>query len=241
VNNAIYETLGDRWYQAKDDPVALLRAEARQRTPWVLAHLAEAGRPCRVLDVGCGAGFLASPLAAAGHQVIGLDAAADSLAVAARHDATGRVGWRRGDALALPFADGAFDAVCAMDVLEHVEAPARVVAEVARVLAPGGRFFFHTFNRTWLAWLVVIKGVEWFVANTPRHLHVLRLFVRPDELATMCRAHGLSPAAWEGVRPRVDAALWRMVRTGAVPDDFTFVLMRSLLLGYAGVARKVAW
>ena len=50
------------------------------------------------------------------------------------------------------------------------------------MLAPGGRFFFHTFNRTWLAWLIVIKGVGWFVRNTPRDLHVLRLFVKPSEL-----------------------------------------------------------
>src|SRR6201999_1216443 len=113
------------------------------------------------------------------YRVTGLDASPESLVVAARHDETGSVRYERGDALALPYADASFDAVCAMDFLEHVEEPARVVAECSRVLRPGGLFFFHTFNRSFLAWLVVIKGVEWFVRNTPRDMHVLRLFIPP--------------------------------------------------------------
>jgi 2-polyprenyl-6-hydroxyphenyl methylase / 3-demethylubiquinone-9 3-methyltransferase len=190
VNNAIYEALGDRWYEANDDPVALLRAESRHRNPWVARHIDEAfgGRPIDALDVGCGAGFLSNYLAARGHRVAGLDASPESLAVAARHDPSGSADYRLGDALALPYPDASFDVACAMDFLEHVEEPARAVAEIGRVLRPGGLFFFHTFNRNPLAYLVIIKLVEWFVKNTPRDMHVLRLFVRPDELAAMCRA-----------------------------------------------------
>jgi len=59
VNNAIY-ALGDRWYSADDDPVALLRAESRLRNPWVAARVVTSvGARARVLDIGCGAGFLA--------------------------------------------------------------------------------------------------------------------------------------------------------------------------------------
>ncbi len=240
VNNAIYEALGDRWYDADDDPLALLRAESRHRNPWVAARIDDAlGVGTRaVLDVGCGAGFLANDLAARGHRVTGLDAAADSLAVARAHDATGTVDYQHGDALALPYADGSFDVVCAMDFLEHVEEPARAIAEAGRVLAPGGLFFFHTFNRTWLAWLVVIKGVEWFVRNTPHDMHVLRLFLRPDEVAAMCRAARLEPVELRGSRPRFGAAMLRMLATGRVGDGFTFTSTRSTRLGYTGYARR---
>lgn len=240
VNNAIYDELGERWYAAHDDPVALLRAESRLRNPWVAERIwAERGRAARVLDVGCGAGFLSNYLAGVGLNVTGLDASQASLDVAARHDITGKATYLLGDALRLPFDDASFDVVCAMDFLEHVEDPAAVVAEVARVLRPGGTFFFHTFNRNPLAWLVIIKGVEWFVKNTPRHMHVLRLFIKPRELEHMCVAHGLYFRVLHGSEPVVLSwAFWRMLLTRVVPPSFRFRFSRSTLLAYTGYATR---
>lgn len=240
VDNGIYARLGDRWYTASDDPVALLRAEARARNPWIADVLARTfdGRSCRVLDIGCGAGFLANDLARRGHELTALDAAEEALVVAAAHDDTRRVRWARGDATRLPFADASFEAACAMDLLEHVEDWSRVVAEAARVLAPGGLFFFHTFDRNALAWLVVIKGVEWFVRNTPRDMHVLRMFVRPRELEEACAKSGLVVQQMRGLAPDARrASFWRMLATGVVPDDFAFRFTRSLRLGYCGFCR----
>src|SRR5580704_8293083 len=121
VNREIYDRLGDRWYTAKDDPVALLRAENRCRNPWISGELAKkfAGHPCRVLDVGCGAGFLANDLARRGHAVVGLDSSAEALSVAAAHDETRSVVWKHNDADPLPFEANSFEVVCAMDFLEH--------------------------------------------------------------------------------------------------------------------------
>jgi 2-polyprenyl-6-hydroxyphenyl methylase/3-demethylubiquinone-9 3-methyltransferase len=240
VNNALYDTLGERWYAADDDPVALLRAESRLRNPWVARSIrSQLTDSARVLDIGCGAGFLSNHLASVGFRVEGLDASADSLAVAARHDLTQSVRYIEGDAAHLPYADGAFDVVCAMDFLEHVEDPARVVAEAARVLRPGGLFFFHTFNRNLLAWLVVIKGVEWFVKNTPRDMHVLRLFIKPEELRRSCRAVGLDVVELCGSAPVIwSRAFWRMLLTRVVPPDFRFQFCRSTVLAYTGYARR---
>ena len=239
VNNDIYEQLGDRWYEAADDPVALLRAESRLHNPWVLERVRERfASSARVLDIGCGGGFLTNYLAQEGLDVTGIDASPDSLAVAARHDATGRVRYRLGDALHLPFQEE-FDVVCAMDFLEHVEDPERVVAEAARVLKPGGLFLFHTFNRNRLAWLVVIKGVEWFVKNTPPDMHVLRLFIKPEELQAMCRSHGLEPVSLIGSEPVIfSRAFWQMLATREVPPDFQFRFTRSTLISYVGCAER---
>jgi 2-polyprenyl-6-hydroxyphenyl methylase / 3-demethylubiquinone-9 3-methyltransferase len=240
VNNEIYAALGDLWYTSEDSPVALLRAESKLLNPWVAAEVtAKLGeRRCRILDVGCGAGFLANHLGALGHDVTGLDASDDALAVAARHDPGHTVRYQKGDALELPFEDASFDVVCAMDLLEHVEDPEQAIAEAARVLRPSGLFFFHTFNRTFLAWLVIIKGVEWFVRNTPPRLHVLRLFLRPAEVGAMCLAHGLGAEELRGMRPRLGWPFWHMLRTRLVLPEFAFTFTRSTQLGFSGFARK---
>jgi 2-polyprenyl-6-hydroxyphenyl methylase/3-demethylubiquinone-9 3-methyltransferase len=107
------------------------------------------------------------------------------------------------------------------------------------VLSPGGLFFFHTFNRTWLSWLVVIKGVEWFVRNAPRDLHAWRLFLRPEELRAMCAACQLDVREMRGFEPAVvSRAFMRLLATGSVPKDFAFRFTRSTRTGYTGVAVK---
>jgi 2-polyprenyl-6-hydroxyphenyl methylase/3-demethylubiquinone-9 3-methyltransferase len=241
VNNDVYRTLGERWYSATDDPVALLRSESRLRNPWLAREITNTfgERGCDVLDVGCGGGFLSNYLAPLGHRVTGLDASDDALRVASLHDRTGLVRYQQGDALELPFAAASFDVVCAMDFLEHVESPDRVIAECARVLKPSGSFFFHTFNRNFLSWLVVIQGVAWFVRNTPRNLHVLRLFVKPEEIRASCLRHGLSAPELQGVRPKLGVPFWRMLLTRRVSADFAFVFTNSTRLGFTGVARKL--
>ena len=240
INNQLYDQLGERWYGADDDPVALLRAESRLRNPWVVSRLRERhGSTSRLLDIGCGAGFLSNALAREGFDVVGIDASDASLTIARSHDETNRVRYDVGDALALPYPAASFDAVSAMDFLEHVEDPAAVVAEAARVLRPGGTFFFHTFNRNLLAWLIVIKGVEWFVKNTPPHMHLLRLFVKPAELRAMCGNNGLSVVEIHGSAPVVwSKAFFRMLATRIVPPDFRFKVTNSTLIGYTGFAER---
>jgi 2-polyprenyl-6-hydroxyphenyl methylase/3-demethylubiquinone-9 3-methyltransferase len=267
INNAFYEGLGDRWYDAHDDPVALLRAEGETKNPWVMDRIQAdlAGMSGRILDIGCGAGFLANALATAGHFTCGADMSLGSLKVAkarafsdptpggpppgtasdpqspARSDATGRrqAAYQIADAYRLPYRDGAFDAVTALDFLEHVTDPAQVIAEAARVLRPGGLFFFHTFNRNRLAWLIVIKGLEWFVRNTPERMHVLPLFIKPGELLDYCRRAGMELVEMTGIRPEIGrAAFWKMLATRRVPADFKFRLTPSLAISYLGCARK---
>jgi 2-polyprenyl-6-hydroxyphenyl methylase/3-demethylubiquinone-9 3-methyltransferase len=241
IDNSIYDHLGEAWYSAQDNPVALLRAESRLRTAWVLEQLEtrSGGRPLAILDVACGGGLLANPLAQAGHAVTGIDLSRDSLEVARRHDATGSVRYLVQDARALDCADAQFDVVCMMDFLEHLAERDAVIAEAARVLKPGGWFFFHTFNRTPLSWLIAIKGVRWSVKNTPKHLHVYEFFLKPTELAELCTRHHLAIEVLRGVRPRVFTwAFLKLLFTARVSDGFRFQFTRSLGVGYCGRARK---
>jgi 2-polyprenyl-6-hydroxyphenyl methylase/3-demethylubiquinone-9 3-methyltransferase len=241
IDNTLYEQLGERWYTATDDPVGLLRAESRLRTPWVLDQLKAAfgERPLAILDVACGGGFLANPLAQAGHEVTGVDLSLASLEVAHRHDPTGRVTYLVQDARMLAFPEGRFDVVCMMDFLEHVEDRDAVLGEAARVLKHEGLLFFHTFNRTPASWLFGIKGVEWAVLNTPKHMHVHRLFLKPAELVKLCARRGLAIESMLGVQPRLfNWPFLKLLITGRVSDRFQFGFSRSLNMGYCGWARK---
>ncbi|MFM7270353.1 MAG: class I SAM-dependent methyltransferase [Actinomycetes bacterium] len=94
----------------------------------------------RVLDVGCGEGQLARRAGAGGSRVTGLDPIAAQVELAAARG--GGPDYVRGEAVALPFATGSFDAVVACLVFEHLEEPDAAIAEVARVLEPQGRFLF---------------------------------------------------------------------------------------------------
>jgi SAM-dependent methyltransferase len=110
-----------------------------QILPLVAAHLTGSSR---ALDVGCGEGQVARLIARLPgvSTVVAVDPTWAQVQVAVRRD--GGVAIGRAEAAALPFVSGAFDAVVACLVFEHIEAMEAAVAEVGRVLAPGGRFLF---------------------------------------------------------------------------------------------------
>jgi len=107
--------------------------------------LVEAARPLDTdvsLDVACGPGSVVVAFAARVRQAVGLDATEAMLEEArglAARAGVGNVAWHRGDAYALPFADGAFDIVSCRFALHHLQEPARAFAEMVRVARPGGR------------------------------------------------------------------------------------------------------
>ncbi len=241
VNNQIYNTYGNRWYEADDDPVALLRAESKTKTPWIVARIRDHGllNPnTQVLDVGCGAGFLSNELAKLQLKVTGVDLSEESLQVACDYDSTKSVNYQTADAYKLPFPDGSFDVLTAMDFLEHVEDPAAVIKEFSRVLKPNGLFVFHTFNRNILAHLIIIKFVEWVVKNTPKHMHVINLFIKPKELELYCEKAGMESKSMIGIKPVFSSIPMKNIFTGIVPKSLKFEFTKSLWLSYIGYAVK---
>ncbi len=104
----------------------------------------------RVLDVGCGEGQITRLAATTGAAVtVGIDPTWNQLVMATKR--AGTSGFARGVASALPFSGAAFDAVVACLVFEHIDDVDLAIAEVSRVLAPGGRFCFflnHPFTQT---------------------------------------------------------------------------------------------
>ncbi len=160
----------------------------------------------RVLDLGCGGGYMIDGLARDNVSIIGVDLAHQAL-VAARnrahqkqYDAT----LLRASAMELPFADDSFDGIVCTDVLVHVPDPGKVVDEIGRVLKPGGWLHFSSINRNWFAHLIMITLGEKWLRMIPKGTHDSGTFIRPHELSSMLakanlrvsRSQGLGPVGW---------------------------------------------
>lgn len=192
-----------------------------------------------VLDAGCGGGLVAKGLAEAGATVVGIDRSAGSLGVACRA-VRERFLPVQGRLERLPFADGSFDAVIAADVLEHIPDLPAAVAELARVLAPGGSLAFDTINRTAWAWVTALWGAERLLGCIPRGTHDWRLFIRPAELDRLLRRAGLEPVTVVGLAPRIGA---RTVASALVRRRIPlpeFATGRDRRASYLGHYRKAA-
>ncbi|MCA8951668.1 MAG: 3-demethylubiquinone-9 3-O-methyltransferase [Planctomycetes bacterium] len=183
-----------------------------------------------VVDLGCGGGLVAIPLAATGARVIGVDVATTALrAATARNEPTFRA--VAGDLDGVPVAPALADVVLLADVLEHVARPADAVAAAAGLLRPGGYLFVNTIHRTRRSRLLAItlgEGLGFIPAGT----HRWEMFVTPAELDDMGRRAGLELVQRIGEAPR----LWRTLRTGAIALRET----PSLAVGYAALYRRAS-
>jgi 2-polyprenyl-6-hydroxyphenyl methylase / 3-demethylubiquinone-9 3-methyltransferase len=138
----------------------------------------------------------------------------------------------------LPFAAGSFDAVVAADVLEHLPDLPAAVAELARVLAPGGSFVFDTVNRTFWSWFTGVFGLEQVLRMVPRGTHDWRLFIRPAELDPLLRGAGLEPVQLCGLAPQVGpGVVVRGLLTRRI-DVPTFTVGKGRRASYLGHYRK---
>ena len=166
----------------------------------------------RLLDLGCGGGLLAEPLARRGASVLGIDASAGNVAAARLHAAVDGVPveYRLGEPQAALRDDERFDVVLALEVVEHVSDVDAFLATAASVVAPGGMLFASTIDRTWRSFLFAIVGAEYVLRVLPRGTHEWRRFVRPAELAAAAAQAGLVQTDLRGMRylPVVHRATW---------------------------------
>ncbi len=208
VDNQMYDRLSHTWWD-EDGFLNVLKSGLNPARFGYLRRIVtdELGLDpdgLRILDVGCGGGLLAEEFAELGCAVTGVDPSTESLEAARAH-ARERgldIGYREAVGDRLPFNDGEFPAIYCCDVLEHVDDVGRTVAEIARVLKPGGVFLYDTINRTRRSKLLVIRmAQDWSsTAWAEPDLHDWEMFIRPDELEEHMRSAGLE------VRDRVGFA-----------------------------------
>ena len=213
----------DGWWDPRCRAFASLRSVSAFRLALLRRWLPAGWQGRTVVDLGCGGGLLAVPLAEAGARVVGVDLARRALQDARRREVSAFLPLVA-DLASVPVAAGCADLVLLADVLEHVADPAAAVAEAARLLRPGGSLFVNTIHRTLRSRLFAIVLGEG-LGFIPRGTHVWRQFVRPDELDRMAAAVGLVRLQRTGEAPR----LLRSVSSGIV----VLRESRSLAVGYA--------
>jgi len=150
------------------------------------------------LDVGCGAGLLAEPLARMGAKVTAVDAAPELIAVARDH-ALGQglqIDYR---ATGVEEVRGKYDLVTAMEVIEHVADPQAFVTDLAARLAEGGLLILSTPNRTAWSKLLTITLAEGF-GQIPKGTHDYGKFIDPEAMRGLLAKAGLECIDFEGIQ-----------------------------------------
>ena len=149
------------------------------------------------LDVGCGAGLLAEPLARMGAKVTAVDAAPELIEVAKAH-AAGQglaIDYR---AVAVEELECKFDLVTSMEVIEHVADPQDFIAALAARLAPGGLMILSTPNKTAWSKLLTITLAEGF-GQIPKGTHDFDKFIDPDHMRGLLAKAGMEVVDVEGI------------------------------------------
>jgi 2-polyprenyl-6-hydroxyphenyl methylase/3-demethylubiquinone-9 3-methyltransferase len=181
----------------------------------------------RLLDIGCGGGLVAEPVARLGASVVGVDASEQNIGVASTHarDAGVAVDYRCTSAEALAAAGEQFDVVLTLEVVEHVADLEGFLAACGQMVKPGGLLIAATLNRTIKSYALGIVAAEYILRWLPRGTHDWKKFVRPHELAAGLRHAGLTVRDIAGVSYDPLADRWSLSRDTDV--NYMMVAMKA--------------
>ncbi|HMC83075.1 MAG TPA: bifunctional 2-polyprenyl-6-hydroxyphenol methylase/3-demethylubiquinol 3-O-methyltransferase UbiG [Candidatus Polarisedimenticolia bacterium] len=221
----LVEEMPDGWWDLRS-PLGGLHALNRARVAYFRDKLGGfAGK--RILDVGCGGGIFAESLADDDARVVGIDPSSASIRVAREHAASQNlpIDYRIGFAERLGF-EREFDAVFAVDVLEHVEDLTATLAACSRALKPGGFFGFLTHNQTLEAFRFLIWEQEYVERSMPKGAHDFHKFLTPEALSSALRGAGLNLLEVRGLS-----------RAGR-GESYEISLSEDLSISYLGLALR---
>ena len=226
----IYDTWSSRWWDGSARWLRTLHNMVPARLDY-FDNFVSVWEGLNVLDVGCGGGFMSEELARKGANVTAIDPASEAIAAARVHAASQalEIDYREGIGEDLSVQTASMDVVVCVDVLEHVNSVSDTLAEVGRVLRPGGVFVFDTINRNWLSRFAVITVAEDIVGLLPAGAHDPNMFIKPSELRFELQRHGFHDIHFAGLGP-----------TGLNRNlDFKFGRVPTTLIQYMGAAKRV--
>lgn len=168
----------------------------------------------RLLDAGCGGGLLAEPMSRLGFAVTGIDAGAETIAAAREHAQKGglAIDYRIATAESLAASGEQFEAVLALELVEHLADRDAFWRSAATLVAPGGVAILSTLNRTPISFALAIVGAEFVLGWLPRGTHDWRKFVRPSEMILGLHRNGLKIREIVGLSYDLASRGWALSR-----------------------------
>jgi 2-polyprenyl-6-hydroxyphenyl methylase / 3-demethylubiquinone-9 3-methyltransferase len=169
-------------------------------------------RGLAILDVGCGGGIVTEPLARLGARMTGIDAGPGNIEAARRHagEAGLSIEYRQITAEELARSKAKFDAVVALEIVEHVADREVFFAALSDLLKPKGALVLSTLSRTAKSFLLGIVAAEYVLGLVPRGTHDWRRFVTPAELGAELDQVKLGLQDVTGIRYAPLARAWRL-------------------------------
>ncbi|CAJ1971361.1 unnamed protein product [Sphenostylis stenocarpa] len=150
----------------------------------------------KIVDVGCGGGILSEPLARLGATVTGVDAVEKNIKIAQLHagldPVTSTIEFCCTTAEKLVAEGRKFDAVMALEVIEHVANPAEFCRSLAALTVPDGATVISTINRSMRAYATAIVAAEYILRWLPRGTHQWSSFLTPEELVLILQRAGIN-------------------------------------------------
>ena len=154
-----------------------------------------------LVDIGCGGGLIAEPMARLGATVTGIDASETNIAVASLHaqNAGVDITYRATTAEQLALEGAQFDVVFALEIIEHVAQVDLFYDSLANLVKPGGTLILSTLNRTAKSYALGIVGAEYVLRWLPRGTHTWSKFIKPSEMAASLRGRGFTVSDTMGI------------------------------------------
>ena len=209
---AKFDELAEEWWRP-DGKFKVVHAFNAARVDYLIDFFAQQSNACtgansnlplsglRLLDAGCGAGIVSLPLAESGAKVTGIDASAQSIAVAQRQaeHLELRVDFRCATPAEIREAEAAFGCGICLEVVEHVGDLEAFIDDLSHLISPGGQLVLGTINRTVQSYLKAIIGAEYILNWLPKRTHDWSKFVKPAELKELLEARGYREIARQGL------------------------------------------
>ncbi len=227
-----FAALSDQWWN-QNGPMAPLHAFTPIRVDYILRAITrffplQTGMPnnkdfplagLKILDIGCGGGLLAEPLAQLGANVTGIDVTHGGIAAAKAHAKTMglSINYQTITAEDLAKNGGVFDVIYASEVIEHVADRPLFIEAISKMLAANGVVIITTINRSLPALFFAKFALEYVFRLVPPGTHDPQKFVRPSELSAEFAAAGILLDDMTGFAPGLGG---RFINTGSLAINY---------------------